>query len=138
MITILLTTGSVIIGLLGLVHLIYTFKTNKFEPRDSALAEQLRQISPVLTSQTTMWKAWIGFNASHSIGALLFALFYGYLALCESELLLSSWFLMALSLVTLLGYLWLAKTYWFKSPLIGIFISLILFTAAYILNLLGN
>jgi hypothetical protein len=28
----------------------------------------MKSISPMLTRETTMWKAWIGFNASHSSG----------------------------------------------------------------------
>ncbi len=28
----------------------------------------MQQVSPVITRQTTMWKAWVGFNASHSYG----------------------------------------------------------------------
>jgi hypothetical protein len=33
-----------------------------------------------------MWKAWIGFNASHAYGAIFFGLIYGYLALEHSLL----------------------------------------------------
>jgi hypothetical protein len=39
--------------------------------------------APVISRETTMWKAWIGFNASHSLGAILFGLVYGYLALAH-------------------------------------------------------
>ena len=81
MVSLLLTSGSLTIGVLGLVHLMYTFRTNKFEPRDEKLGLDLREVSPVLTSETTMWKAWIGFNASHSLGAMLFAAVFGYLAI---------------------------------------------------------
>ena len=28
-------------------------------------ATTLRAVSPVITRETTMWQAWIGFNASH-------------------------------------------------------------------------
>ena len=98
-VAILLTIGSVTIGVLGLVHLVYTFRTDKFEPRDENLGLRLREISPVLTSETTMWKAWVGFNASHSLGALLFAAVFGYLSMFELDFLLSSPFLVALSLV---------------------------------------
>ena len=127
----LLSAGSVIIGTLGLIHLVYTLRTNKFEPRDEQLGEQLRQVAPVLTSETTMWKAWVGFNASHSLGALLFAAFYGYLALFELEFLLSSVFLVAVSLAALGSYLVLARAYWFRVPFFGIALSTALFVAGY-------
>ena len=132
-VAILLTIGSLTIGVLGLVHLLYTFRTNKFEPRDENLGLRLREISPVLTSETTMWKAWVGFNASHSLGALLFAAVFGYLAVFELDFLLSSPFLVALSLVVLGSYLMLARSYWFKVPFLGISISTALFSVAYLL-----
>ena len=130
--SVLLTTGCFIIGALGLIHLIYTFQTNKFEPRDEALGRKLREISPVLTPETSMWSAWIGFNASHSLGALLFATVYGYLALFELDFLLSSSFLVSLSLIVLCSYLILAHLYWFKVPFLGILTSTILFSIGYV------
>ena len=136
LVSILLVIGSLIIGFLGLMHLIYTFGSNKFEPRDDALGARLREVSPVLTSQTTMWKAWIGFNASHSLGAMLFAAIYAYLALFEIEFLLSSTFLIVVSLLTLGSFLFLARIYWFSSPFIGIAISTLLFVAGYLLAFL--
>lgn len=131
--SVLLIVGSLIIGTLGLIHLIYTFYTNKFEPRDEALGRGLRQVSPVLTSETSMWKAWIGFNASHSLGALLFSAIYGYLAAFELSFLLSNAFLVGLSLIVLGCYLVLARMYWFKAPFVGILVSTTLFATGYVL-----
>ena len=89
----------------------------------------------MLTAETTMWKAWIGFNASHSLGAMLFAAFYGYLALFRLDVLLSSPFLVALSMITLGIYYLLARAYWFRIPLAGITIATALFSAGYLLAL---
>lgn len=80
-----------------------------------------------------MWKAWIGFNASHSLGALLFAAVYGYLAAFELTFLLSSTFLVCLSLAVLGSYLILARLYWFKAPFLGILVSTAMFTIGYLL-----
>ena len=44
----------------------------------------MKQTSPVLTKDTTVWDAWVGFNASHSIGAMLVAAFYIPLAVLGS------------------------------------------------------
>jgi hypothetical protein len=54
--------------LLGLIHLLYTFRGRKLHPRDPDLYVRLTEVSPVLTRETTMWKAWVGFNASHGFG----------------------------------------------------------------------
>ena len=126
----LLFASAAIIGLLGAVHLIYTFHGPKLTPRDEALRRRMEQVAPVLTRDTTMWKAWIGFNASHSLGALLFAAVFGGLALTQPAVVLDSRYLQGLGLVFLLAWLWLARRYWFRIPLVGIALSLACFIAA--------
>ena len=32
------------------------------------------EISPVITKETTVWRCWVGFNASHSMGLMLYGL----------------------------------------------------------------
>ena len=126
----LLFASAAIIGLLGAVHLLYTFHGPKLTPRDEALRRRMEQIPPVLTRDTTMWKAWIGFNASHSLGALLFAAVFGGLAFTQPAVVLDSRYLQGLGLVFLLAWLWLARRYWFRIPLVGIALSLACFIAA--------
>jgi hypothetical protein len=83
---VLVAASATIILLLGFVHLAYTFFSCKLNPRDDGLERDMRQMPLRLTAQTTMWKAWIGFNASHSLGLILFGAIYGYLALCAWSL----------------------------------------------------
>lgn len=82
-----------------------------------------------------MWRAWIGFNASHSFGAILFGALYGYLAICHSTFLFHSWFLLALGLALLLGYAVLAKIYWFRAPFRGIVLAAVLYLLGIAINL---
>ena len=126
----LVAASAAVILLLGLIHLLYTFHGNKLHPRDAALEARLRDVSPVITRETTMWKAWIGFNASHSYGAILFGLLYGYLALVQSAFLFASPFLLVLGLVFLIGYVFLGKVYWFSVPFRGILLSTTLYVIA--------
>jgi len=93
-------------------------------PRDPALQISMSQISPVITKETTMWRAWVGFNASHSMGLILFGLVFGFLALAHGQLLFRSPFLLALGLAMLVGLVVLCKVYFFSAPLTGISISL--------------
>lgn len=58
---ILLIVGAAIFGVLGTIHLLYTFFSNKFDARDTSVSEAMKQTSPVLTGETSMWDAWIGF-----------------------------------------------------------------------------
>ena len=69
---ILMALSSSIVFALGVAHLVYTFRGPKLTPRDPALQISMSQISPVITKQTTMWRCWVGFNASHSMGLVLF------------------------------------------------------------------
>lgn len=128
----LIVASAAIILLLGLVHLVYTFSGTRLHPRDAALQARLQEVSPILTRETTMWKAWIGFNASHSYGAMLFGLVYGYLAVAHAAFLFQSTFLLLLGLLMLAGYAYLGKVYWFRIPFRGIVLSTALYVAALI------
>jgi hypothetical protein len=123
----LVTAGVSIIGLLGFAHLLLTFFGPRLLPRDRTLVDAMRKTFPVLTTQTTIWKAWIGFNASHSMGAILFGLVYGYLALAPGALLFQSPFLQVVGFCMLAGFVVLAKLYWFATPLIGSSLALLLY-----------
>jgi hypothetical protein len=69
---------------LGTLHLAYTFVGDKLTPRDPALQLRMREISPVISKETNMWRCWVGFNASHSMAAMLFGLIYGFLAIAHA------------------------------------------------------
>lgn len=128
---ILIAISAAIIMLLGLLHLAFTYFGDKLHPRDADLLALLKSTSPFISRQTTMWKAWIGFNASHSMGAIFFGLMFGYLALQQPMLLLHSWFLGFTGLIVLGAYLAMAKLYWFKRPLQGIALALLFYVAGF-------
>src|SRR5687768_17955654 len=96
--------SAAVVFVLGAIHLWYTFRGNMLHPRDLELRARLEQAPLVLTRQTTMWKAWVGFNASHSFGALLFGAVYGYLAVVHRDFLFQSRFLLSLGLLVLVAY----------------------------------
>lgn len=123
----LIIASCVIVFGLGSAHLALTFFSNRFEPRDAHLAEQLKTVSPIISRDTTMYRAATGFHISHSMGPMLLGLVYGYLTLCHFEFLLQSIFLMALGGLTLFTYLITARIYWFKTPLRGIALALVLY-----------
>jgi hypothetical protein len=122
---ILMTGSAAVILVFGIIHLVYTFRTPKLTPRDPTLRPRMEQVSPVLTSETTIWKAWIGFNASHSLALILFGLLYGYLALSKGNILFDSPFLLATGFAMLLALLVLARLYWFSVTFWGIGLSLL-------------
>lgn len=122
---IFMATSAGVLFILGTLHLIYTFVGPKLAPRDPALQIRMNEVSPVISKETTMWRCWVGFNASHSMAAMLFGLVYGYLAIAHSILLFSSPYLLAVGLLTVIGFFILGKLYWFSVPFIGISISLV-------------
>lgn len=115
---------------LGALHLVYTFWGPKLTPRDPALRASMSQVSPVITKQTTMWRTWVGLNASHSMGVMLFGLVFGFLAAAHAELLFRSPFLLGVGLAMLLGFVVLSWVYWFNGPLIGTGLSLACYVAS--------
>jgi hypothetical protein len=126
----LLAASAAIILLLGLAHLLFTFYGPKLVPRDPELQARMREVSPVISRETSMWRAWVGFNASHSLGAILFGAIYGYLSLIHSAFLFQSTFLLSLGLLLLIGYVVLAKRYWFSAPFRGILLATLLYVLA--------
>lgn len=131
---ILMTISASIVLILGIFHLIYTFWGKKLTPRSQVVQESMDQVSPWITKETTMWRAWIGFNASHSMGAILFGLVYSYLAVVHTEVLFNSEFMVSIGFAMLIGYLVLGKLYWFRIPFMGIIISLICYSASIIIS----
>lgn len=127
----LVAASAAIVLLLGLAHLLYTLRGRKLWPRDDALRARMQDVAPVITRETTMWRAWLGFNASHSFGLILFGAVYADLALAHADVLFGSLFLRALGLAMLLGWVVLARLYFFSVPLRGVLLA----TALYVLGL---
>jgi hypothetical protein len=131
---VLMVLSAGIVFTLGVVHLVYTFWGSNLAPRDPALQISMSQIAPVITRETTMWRCWVGFNASHSMGLILFGLIFGFLALAHGELLFQSPFLLVVGLAMLVGFVLLSKLYFFSAPLRGVSIALACYVASIALS----
>jgi len=81
-----------------------------------------------------MWRCWVGFNASHSMGLILFGLVFGFLALAHDRLLFRSPFLLVVGLATLGGFVVLCKLYFFRAPFTGISISFACYVASIVFS----
>jgi hypothetical protein len=135
--SVLMLAGAGIILLLGVMHLIFTFRGPKLRPRDPALEAQMRNATLAITPHTDVWRAWLGFNASHSLGAIGFGAFYAWLALVQPALLFDSWFLRGLAVAWLGAWLWLAARYWFRAPLTGVALATACTLAAFVVAQAG-
>lgn len=131
---ILLISGASIFGLLGAIHLIYTFFSNKFYASDNAVTSAMQKTSLMITKETTLWNAWLGFNASHSLGMMIVPAIYIPLIVYHYNIIQQSvWFTM-LPILIAVSYLALAKKYWFKIPFVGILISTVCFIGAAVIR----
>src|SRR5215471_1838524 len=116
MIAILLILGGSVFGLLGGLHAIYTLldlrNPRRLVPVDPSVIHAMANSALRLSrGGTDMWRAWIGFNFSHSLGVLLFAT----LAICAG-LRINRLPVAIMPALTLIGctYLLLALLYWFR------------------------
>jgi hypothetical protein len=131
---VLMFVSASIVFTLGVVHFVYTFWGPNLAPRDYALQISMSQISPVITNQTSMWRCWVGFNASHSMGLILFGLVFGFLAVAHSQLLFHSPFLLVVGLAMLGGLVVLSRIYFFSAPFADISVSLACYIASIVLS----
>ena len=131
---ILMVISASIVFALGAIHLVYTFRGPDLTPRDPALQAAMNQIAPVITKETTMWRCWVGFNASHSMGLILLGFVFGYLAFVHCQLLFQSPFLLFVGFAMLAGFLVLCKVYFFSAPLKGIGMALACYLASIVLS----
>ena len=129
---ILISACAAITLYLGSMHLACTFFTDQLTPVDGQLETAMKQVAGRISSETTIWKAWVGFNVSHSMGLMLFGLIYGYLTLYRWDVLQKSYFLAGLGLVVLVSYVVLARVFWFSDPLIGASVATLLYVAGFV------
>ena len=70
--------GALPFFVLGLAHLAVTPRApadvKGLSPSDPQLAEAMTRSGLRLTRRTDMWRAWVGFNLSHGLGVVVFAL----------------------------------------------------------------
>lgn len=135
----LMAASGLVVLVFGTIHLFWTFRGKNFWPRDEKLKPVLEAATMQLTRDTSFWNAWIGFNASHSFGAMLYGLVFGYLGACAPEFFFHSVFLQITGAVFLGALLIVARRYWFSKPFGGVLVSSICYAAAIVaFHLLGN
>ena len=123
----LLDFGGGVFVLLGLLHALYTYldidRPRRLVPQDPAVARAMANSNLRLSGTgTTMWRAWVGFNFSHSIGVVLFGTICIGAGSVLGTIALPAWILFALVVIALM-YLALGLLYWFRIPVVGILIA---------------
>jgi hypothetical protein len=135
-IAILLILGGGVFGVLGALHATYTLldlrNPRRLVPADPSVAHAMANSALKLSGgRTDMWRAWIGFNFSHSLGLLILAALAVWAGSRANTI---PGIMPALTLIGCV-YLVLALLYWFRAPAIGVAIGTGCFAAAWILSL---
>jgi hypothetical protein len=137
MIALFLILGGAVFGVLGGLHAIYTLldlrNPRRLVPVDPSVAHAMANSALRLSGgHTDMWRAWIGFNFSHSLGVLLVAALAVWAGSRTNTLPVG-----IMPALTLIGcvYLVLAVLYWFRAPAIGVAIGTGCFAAAWVLSI---
>ena len=129
--------GALPFVVLGLAHAaatpLTTAQARGLSPRDPALRDAMARDSVLLTRRTTLWLAWVGFNLSHSLGAVLFGSVMMLIARSPSSFQAQGSVFLPLAVLVSAAYLILGLRYWFRTPTIGISLSSVGFLASWVL-----
>lgn len=122
-----LDIGGGIFAILGLLHAVYTLqdirRPRRLVPDDpSVSAAMAGSFVRLARGGTTMWQAWVGFNFSHSLGAVLFGVLCIFSGAAMGTVVVPGWVLFLLWVIGL-TYLALGVLYWFRIPIVGIAIG---------------
>ncbi|MBL8298063.1 MAG: hypothetical protein JNN30_06885 [Rhodanobacteraceae bacterium] len=134
---ILFAAGGAIFGVLGTLHLVITFRGSRLHPYDAAVRDAMQATTLRMTRDTSLWKAWIGFNASHSMGAMVFAAFVLLLAIGYGDFLRSAPLFAWLALANSAAWLIVAQRYWFRIPRNGLALATTCFLIAALMYSFG-
>src|ERR1700722_14741833 len=120
----LLDFGGGVFVLLGLLHALYTYldidRPRRLVPQDPAVAQAMAESNMRLSGTgTTMWRAWVGFNFSQSLGVVLFGLVCIGTSFVLGTTVLPAWILFVFVVIALI-YLVVGLLYWFRIPVAGI------------------
>jgi hypothetical protein len=121
----LLIVGAGIVFLLGLVHAILTLQDlanpRTFIPTDAAVLAAMKtsRLAIAPNTHTNLWKAWMGFNLSHSLGILLFGGELLGIGLFQFTLFAHSPLIQSVAILVSAAYFVLSVCFWFSRPAIG-------------------
>lgn len=136
--------GGAIVVFLGAAHAVFTLQSSPAGGPMAPTSPDVRAamdipgglgLAPEIS--TTLWRAWAGFNLSHSLGVVAGGLFTAIPALVAFDAALDNvgWVVGALALPPL--YLALSIRYWFDAPTRAISLATVLIWVGVIGGLVG-
>jgi hypothetical protein len=134
--------GALPFVVLGIAHALATPLTPEeskgLSPRDPAYRRTMGEQTVLLTRRTNLWLTWVGFNLSHSLGVALFGVVV-LLVARSSAAFEANWpTFVPLAIVVSGLYLAIGVRFWFRTPIVGILVSIVCFVSSGVLRLLAR
>jgi len=137
MVQLLIIVASLPFLLFGVGHGAITLRDlshpRAFVPRDPAVREAMQQSSLRFHPDFNLWRAWVGFNLTHSLGLIVFAGVSLYVGLFQPGLFAASLPVQAVAVLVAAAYFLVSRKFFFSAPTIGSGIGLACFLAAAVL-----
>jgi hypothetical protein len=130
----LVIVGASIFLILGILHGVLTLQDLRdprtFTPPDQNLRQAMQESNIAIHPHTNLWKAWLGFNLSHSLGLVIFGGSFLAIGLCYFQAFAQIFWLQGCALLISTAYLVMSLKFWFAQPAIGAGIGLTCFAIA--------
>ena len=134
--------GALPFVILGIAHALATpltpAETKGLSPRDLAYRQGMTEQTVLLTRRTNLWLTWVGFNLSHSLGAVLFGVVVLLVGRNPATFAANWSAFVPLAIVVSGAYLVIGLRYWFRTPIVGIIISSVCFVSSCVMCLLAG
>ncbi|MGH9949518.1 MAG: LIC_13387 family protein [Pyrinomonadaceae bacterium] len=134
MVQIFIVIGGLIFLLLGVAHGALTLRDLKhpraFTPPDPALRKAMQESSIKLNPTINLWRAWLGFNLTHSLSLVFFGGPFLYVGVFYPNVYAASLLIQFVAVLVSAIYVLLSLKFFFSKPVIGSTIGLACFLIA--------
>lgn len=132
---------GVVYLVLGSIHGVLTLRDvgtpRAFTPTDDAVRGAMLGARVRFNPRMNLWRAWLGFNLSHSLGALVFGGGLVWIAAAHIDLFSASLLVQGAVIAVAASYFALAVGFWFWGPALGAGIGLASLITATVLTRLS-
>ena len=110
----------------GLAALVDVFVPTVFTPVDDRVRQMMIGAPIRLSSHSDLWRAWLGFNLSHSLGVVFFGI-AAWIVTSNGIAALRRGPALPMALAMSCSYFVLSSAFWFYAPTIGAALGSVLF-----------
>jgi hypothetical protein len=122
---------------MGTGHMLLTlrdvWKPRAFTPTDESVRLAMQGAQLRFNRRLNLWEAWLGFNLSHSMGAMMFGGALLFAAQFHLDAFLESTVLQTVAVLIPILYLVVGIRFWFWGPVLGVSVVLLCILGALLL-----